>query len=85
VPHLFRDLRCGEAFEEEFQVGLGLDLVGLRGFRRGTASHFRLYRECDGNLGRQKRMRRWLTALAVKKSLFWKDAQERKGVKAIHR
>ena len=32
--HVFRGLRCGEAFEEEFQVGLGLDLVGLGGFRQ---------------------------------------------------
>jgi hypothetical protein len=28
-------LCCGEAFEEEFQVGLGLDLVGLGGFLQG--------------------------------------------------
>jgi hypothetical protein len=30
--HVFRDLRCGEFFEEEFQVGLGLDLTGRMAF-----------------------------------------------------
>ena len=32
--HVFHGLRCGEAFEEEFQAGLGLDLVGLGGFHQ---------------------------------------------------
>ena len=34
-PHVFHGLRCGEAFEEEFQVGVGLDLIGLGGFYQG--------------------------------------------------
>lgn len=33
-PHLFRDLCCGEAFEDEFQVGLGFDLVGFGSFHQ---------------------------------------------------
>jgi len=33
--HVCRGLRCGKAFEEEFQVSLGLDLVGLGGFHQG--------------------------------------------------
>jgi hypothetical protein len=31
----FSGLRYGESFEEEFQVGLGLDLIGLGGFNQG--------------------------------------------------
>jgi len=34
-PHFFHGPRCGEAFEEEFQVGLGLDLIGLGGLDKG--------------------------------------------------
>lgn len=34
-PHVFRGLGGGKVFEEEFQVGLGLDLVGLGGFHQG--------------------------------------------------
>ena len=32
--HDFRGLRCREALEEKFRVGLGLYLVGLGGFRQ---------------------------------------------------
>ena len=33
--HAFRGLRCREVFEEVFQEGQGLDLVGLGGFHQG--------------------------------------------------
>ncbi len=33
-PHVLLGLHCGESFEEEFQVGLGLDLVGLSDFHQ---------------------------------------------------
>ena len=39
-PHVFRGLRGGESFEEEFQVGLGIDLVGLGGFHQGKQHGF---------------------------------------------
>jgi hypothetical protein len=32
--HVFSGLRGGEAFKEEFQVGLGLNLIGLGGFHQ---------------------------------------------------
>ena len=34
-PHIFRGLRGGESLEEEFQVGLGFDLIGLGSFALG--------------------------------------------------